>query len=79
MRLGPIIALAIVTVAARAVQAQAPVEQAVPARLSLDEALARAMAASHRLAELRARESAAAAALDQRKAVSRSIKSRPRS
>jgi outer membrane protein len=68
MRLSPIIALAIVTVAARSVQAQAPVEQAVPARLSLDEALARAMAASHRLAELHARESAAAAVLGQRKA-----------
>jgi outer membrane protein len=67
MRLAPIIAVALVTFGARPLQAQAPVEAAVPARLTLEEALARAVAASHRLAELRARESAAAAVLEQRK------------
>jgi outer membrane protein len=44
--------------------AQAP----LPARVSLDEALGRAAANSHRLGELRAREGAAAAAVDQRRA-----------
>jgi outer membrane protein TolC len=67
MRLAPIIAVALVTFGARPLQAQAPVEAAVPARLTLEEALARAVAASHRLAELRARESAATAVLEQRK------------
>jgi outer membrane protein len=67
MRLVPIIAVALVTFSARSLQARAPVEAAVPARLTLEEALARAVAASHRLAELRARESAAAAVLEQRK------------
>jgi outer membrane protein TolC len=67
MRLAPIVAVALVTFGARPLQAQAPVEAAVPARLTLEEALARAVAASHRLAELRARESAAAAVFGQRK------------
>ena len=39
-----------------------------PARVTLDEALARAAANSHRLGELRARESAAGAVLDQQRA-----------
>ena len=67
MRLAPFIAVAIMAVGARPLQAQAPADPAVPARLSLEDALARAIATSHRLAELRARESAAAAVLDQRK------------
>lgn len=40
----------------------------LPARVTLDEALSRAAANSHRLAELRARELAAGAVLDQREA-----------
>ena len=40
----------------------------LPARVTLDEALARAAANSHRLGELRASESAAGAVLDQRRA-----------
>jgi outer membrane protein TolC len=44
--------------------AQAP----LPARVTLEEALARAAAQSHRLAELRARESAAGSVVEQRKA-----------
>jgi outer membrane protein len=68
MRVAPLIAVALVTVGARPLLAQPPAESPVPARLSLDDALARAAANSHRLAELRARESAAAAVLDQRKA-----------
>lgn len=40
----------------------------LPARVTLEEALARAAAHSHRLAELRARESAAGSVVDQRKA-----------
>ena len=44
--------------------AQAP----LPARVTLDEALGRAAANSHRLGELRAREGAAGAAVDQRRA-----------
>ena len=40
----------------------------LPARVTLDEALARAAANSHRLGELRARESAAGAVLEQRRA-----------
>jgi outer membrane protein len=49
------------------VQAQTPPPSPVPPRLTLDEALARAVANSHRLAELRAREAAAAAVVVQRK------------
>jgi outer membrane protein TolC len=45
-------------------QTQAP----IPARVTLDEALARAAANSHRLGELRAREGAALAVVDQRRA-----------
>ncbi len=48
--------------------APAAAQDPLPARLTLDEALARAAANSHRLAELRARESAAGAVLDQRRA-----------
>jgi outer membrane protein TolC len=67
MRVVSLIAVALMTVVPRPLVAQTPAESPVPARLSLDEALARAAAASHRLAELRAREAAAAAVLDQRK------------
>lgn len=40
----------------------------LPARVTLDEALARAAANSHRLSELRAREAAASSVVDQRRA-----------
>jgi outer membrane protein len=66
MRLVPVFACVIV-ISAGPLQAQAPGESPVPARLTLADALARAVAASHRLAELRARESAVAAVVDQRK------------
>ena len=46
----------------------AAAQDPLPARVTLDEALARAAANSHRLGELRARESAAGALLDQRRA-----------
>jgi outer membrane protein len=46
----------------------AAAQDPLPARVTLDEALARAAANSHRLAELRAREGAAGAVLDQRRA-----------
>jgi len=49
--------------------AQAP----LPARVTLDEALGRAAANSHRLGELRAREGAAGAVVDQRRAADRPI------
>ena len=54
----------LVLVATAPAAAQTP----LPARVTLDEALARAAANSHRLGELRARESAAGAVLDQRRA-----------
>ncbi len=47
--------------------AHAVLDRPVPARLTLEEALARALEVSHVLAELRAREGAAAAVVDQRK------------
>ena len=46
----------------------AAAQDPLPARVTLDEALTRAAANSHRLGELRARESAAGAVLDQRQA-----------
>ncbi len=46
----------------------AAAQDPLPARVTLDEALTRAAANSHRLGELRARESAAGAVLDQRRA-----------
>ena len=46
----------------------AAAQNPLPARVTLDEALTRAAANSHRLGELRARESAAGAVLDQRRA-----------
>ena len=67
MRVVPVCAVVLLTAGVTPLVAQNPAESPVPARLSLDEALARAAATSHRLAELRARESAAAAVLDQRK------------
>jgi outer membrane protein len=54
----------LVVVATVPAAAQTP----LPARVTLDEALSRAAATSHRLGELRARESAAGAVLDQRRA-----------
>ncbi len=67
MRVVPLIAVALMLVASRPLLAQTPADAPVPARLSLEEALARAAATSHRLAELRAREAAATAVLTQRK------------
>lgn len=55
--------------AAPPLRAQSPPDPApLPARLSLDEAIARATATSHRLAELRAREGSAQAVVDERNA-----------
>jgi outer membrane protein len=54
-------------VLAFALSSQALAQTAVPARLTLDEALRRAQENSHRLGELKAQESAAAAVLAQRK------------
>jgi outer membrane protein TolC len=48
--------------------ATARAQPPLPARLTLDEVLARATANSHRLGELRAREGAATAVVDQRRA-----------
>jgi len=50
------------------VAAPAAAQTPLPARVTLEEALARAAANSHRLGELRARESAAGAVLGQRRA-----------
>ena len=60
---GPAVALWLLAVPGTAA-AQAP----VPSRVTLDEALARAAANSHRLGELRAREGAALAVVNQRRA-----------
>jgi outer membrane protein len=69
MRVVPAVALICIFAAATTAAGQSPVlDQPVPARLTLDEAVTRALRASHVLAELRAREGAAAAALDQRRA-----------
>ncbi len=51
-----------------AMTAPAAAQDPLPARVTLDEALTRAIANSHRLGELRARESVAGAVLDQRRA-----------
>ena len=56
--------LALIVLSARAASAQAPL------RLTLDEAVRRGLEASHRLAELGARQEAAQAVEDQRKAAS---------
>jgi outer membrane protein len=48
--------------------ATASAQTPIPARVTLDEALARAAANSHRLSELRAREAAASTVVDQRRA-----------
>ena len=50
------------------VAAPAPAQTPLPARVTLEEALTRAAANSHRLGELRAREAAAGAVRDQRRA-----------
>ncbi len=51
-----------------AATAPAAAQDPLPARVTLDQALARAAANSHRLGELRAREAAAGSVLDQRRA-----------
>jgi len=58
---------AVLAGAAPAAAQTAAIDRPVPARLTLQEALARAIETSHILAELRARESVAVAVLDQRK------------
>ena len=65
-----IIAVALTLAAAQAASAQPAARPAepVPARLTLEQALARADTESHRLAELRAREGAAGAVLAARRA-----------
>jgi outer membrane protein len=67
MRLGPVFALIVATCSAGPLSAQTPVESPVPPRLTLEEALRRATATSHRLGELRAREATAASVLAQRR------------
>jgi outer membrane protein TolC len=59
---------AVLACAAPAAAQTAAIDRPVPPRLTLQEALARAIETSHILAELRAREGAATAVLDQRKA-----------
>ncbi len=59
---------AVVAVAVPAAAQTAAIDRPVPARLTLQDALARAIETSHALAELRAREGAASAVLDERKA-----------
>lgn len=63
MRFAVLAVLVITLGAAAGLEAHSPqgTQQTVPSRLTLEEALARAAAESHRLAELRAREGAAAA------------------
>jgi outer membrane protein TolC len=58
---------AVLSGAAPAAAQTAAIDRPVPARLTLQEALARAIETSHILADLRARESVAVAVLDQRK------------
>jgi outer membrane protein len=68
MRVVPAVALAFTLAAPTEAAAQSPVlDHPVPARLTLDEAVARALDVSHVLAELRARDGAAASVLDQRR------------
>jgi outer membrane protein TolC len=67
MRLAPVLAIIAVICGTGPLGAQTPAASPVPPRVTLDEALARAAATSHRLGELRAREAAAASVLDQRK------------
>jgi outer membrane protein TolC len=69
MRVVSALALAASVASVGPAAAQTPtIDRPVPARLTLQEALARAVEMSHVLAELRARESVAIAVLDQRKA-----------
>jgi outer membrane protein TolC len=63
----PIVGIAL-TLFPLVMPATAGAQAAIPARVTLDEALARAASNSHRLGELRAREGAATAAVDQRRA-----------
>jgi outer membrane protein len=60
--------LSFIGVALLVVTAPLAAQTPLPPRVTLEEALARAAANSHRLGELRARESAAGAVLDQRRA-----------
>jgi outer membrane protein TolC len=69
MRVALAIAAALAVTTSAAAQTGTPtIDRPVPARLTLQEALSRAIETSHILAELRAREGAATAVLDQRKA-----------
>jgi hypothetical protein len=69
MRVALAIAAALAVATSAAAQTGMPtIDRPVPARLTLQEALSRAIETSHILAELRAREGAATAVLDQRKA-----------
>jgi outer membrane protein TolC len=68
MRVVPAVALLVALSAAGPAAAQAPtLDRPLPARLTLDEAVARALDVSHVLSELRAREGAAGAVVDQRR------------
>jgi outer membrane protein len=70
MRVAPVavllLALSAAPAAAQAPPASPTLDRPVPAHLTLDEAIARALEMSHVLAELRAREGASAAVVDQR-------------
>ena len=69
MRVALAIAAVLAVATSAAAQTETPtIDRPVPARLTLQEALSRAIETSHILAELRAREGAATAVLDQRKA-----------
>jgi outer membrane protein len=69
MRVALAIAAALAVASSAAAQTEAPtIDRPVPARLTLQDALARAIETSHIIAELRAREGAAAAVVDERKA-----------
>jgi outer membrane protein len=69
MRVVLAIAAALAVASSAAAQTEAPtIDRPVPARLTLQDALARAIETSHIIAELRAREGAAAAVVDERKA-----------
>jgi outer membrane protein len=61
-----LVPLALVIATATA-SAQPPARAPLPVRVTLDEAVARALATSHRLAELRAREGASQAVIEQRR------------
>ncbi len=66
----PRIALAVIMLlmAAASASAESPPEQPLPPRLTVEEAIARATATSHRLAEMREHNGAADAVVDERNA-----------